>query len=194
MDRIRSGSMQLNGRPFRSAISPRSHERRIRLSSGRSQAAGPDDADERSGERLHERHRPLCTRQVSSVREQELSAVTNPSAGWRLKAPRLSAAVSSFSGGNQQKVLLAKYLLATPTSSSSTTRRAASTWAPSRTSTASSAISPPRERASSWSAPNFPNFCTAATASWCCARAVYGLLRCCRSHAGEDHDGGHRAR
>jgi ABC-type sugar transport system ATPase subunit len=113
MDPIRSGSMQLNGRPF--------HPRSPREAMNAGFAFLPED---RKLQGLMMQMTVLENGSLSVINRfaqagfirsrSELSAVNEPFRRLALKAPRLSAAVSSLSGGNQQKVLLAKYLLGDP--------------------------------------------------------------------------------
>jgi ribose transport system ATP-binding protein len=113
LDPIRSGSIHLNGRPF----APRSP--RDAMDAGF--AFLPEDR-KLSGLMLQmsilENGTLGILRRVSTagfIRSgDEKSIVREPFRTLALKAPRLSAAVNSLSGGNQQKVLLAKCLLANP--------------------------------------------------------------------------------
>jgi ABC-type sugar transport system ATPase subunit len=113
LDPIRSGSVQLNGRPYQ----PRSP--RAGLNAGF--ALLPEDRKlqglmlqmsvlENGTMSILER---LSTAGFIRFRA-ELAAVSEPFRKLALKAPRLADAVNSLSGGNQQKVLLAKCLLADP--------------------------------------------------------------------------------
>jgi ribose transport system ATP-binding protein len=113
LDPIRSGLVRLNGREFK----PRSP--REAMDAGF--AFLPEDR-KLAGLMLQmsilENGTLGILRRVSTagfIRTREENAVVEePFRTLALKAPRLSAAVNSLSGGNQQKVLLAKCLLANP--------------------------------------------------------------------------------
>jgi ABC-type sugar transport system ATPase subunit len=113
LDPLRSGSLQLNGRTF--------HPRSARDAMNAGFAFLPEDRKlqglmlqmsilENGTIAILNR---LATAGVIRSRD-ELAAVSEPFRRLALKAPRLSDAVNSLSGGNQQKVLLAKCLLADP--------------------------------------------------------------------------------
>jgi ABC-type sugar transport system ATPase subunit len=113
LDPIRAGSIHLSGRTFR----PRSP--REAMDAGLTFL--PEDR-KLSGLMLQmsilENGTLGILRRVSTAgfirTRDENSVVSEPFRTLALKAPRLSAAVNSLSGGNQQKVLLAKCLLANP--------------------------------------------------------------------------------
>lgn len=113
LDPVRAGSIHLNGRTF----APRSP--REAMDAGL--AFLPEDR-KLAGLMLQmsilENGTLGILRRVSTAgfirSRDENSVVSEPFRTLALKAPRLSAAVNSLSGGNQQKVLLAKCLLANP--------------------------------------------------------------------------------
>ena len=113
LDPIRSGTLELNGKPL--------HARSPREAMNAGIALLPEDR-KLQGLMLEMGIlengtmgilRRLATAGFIRSRE-EREAVDEPFQRLALKAPRLSAAVNSLSGGNQQKVLLAKCLLANP--------------------------------------------------------------------------------
>jgi ABC-type sugar transport system ATPase subunit len=113
LNAIRSGTMELKGRPLR----PRSA--REAMNSG--VALLPEDRKlqglmPQMG--ILENGTMGILRRLSTAgfirSRRERAVVDEPFRHLALKAPRLSAAVNSLSGGNQQKVLLAKCLLADP--------------------------------------------------------------------------------
>ena len=113
LEQIRAGSVRLNGREFK----PRSP--REAMDAGF--AFLPEDR-KLSGLMLQmsilENGTLGILRRVSTAgfirTRDENAVVSEPFRTLALKAPRLSNAVNSLSGGNQQKVLLAKCLLANP--------------------------------------------------------------------------------